>query len=190
MHIYKGKYAVLAPFWSIKRKQGRNWRTIIFILWFPTLLLISWHSLTLFSHLFVSLFELLKALWAVGWKHFPKCSLFIYCIREAKGPRAGCIYETRWQVEGPAESGREMKDIILETVSVGGEGGSSGNMNCPSHSHFFCPRMQCNIDCGSDNKIGGNLINTLCNPLRRSEVIRRNSPRWTFQHVEDAVSLT
>lgn len=107
MHIYKGKYAVLAPFWSIKRKQGRNWRTIIFILWFPTLLLISWHSLTLFSHLFVSLFELLKALWAVGWKHFPKCSLFIYCIREAKGPRAGCIYETRWQVEGPAESGRE-----------------------------------------------------------------------------------
>lgn len=68
---------------------------------------------------FISLFKLtkaLEALWPVGWKDFPKCSLFIYWIAEAKGPRAGWVYETRCRGDKGAAVWREIKDIIWMLV--------------------------------------------------------------------------
>lgn len=96
--IYKGNYKVLAPFWSIIRSKNKAEEErgakecFILILWFG--LLVFFSPIFCFSF---SFFEHLKALWAVGWKDFPKCSLFIYWIREAKGPRTGWVYETWWR---------------------------------------------------------------------------------------------
>lgn len=175
MHIYKGKYTVLAPFWCIKRKQGRNWRTIFFILilWFSTLLLISWHSLTLFSH-YLFCFHFLSS-WRLcgrwGGKISPSAVyLFIASERLKVQGHAGFMkHDDEWKDQPTLKRNEGYYPRISFPIN--------------------CPRMQCNIDCGSDIKIEGNLINTLSNPLRRSKVIRRNGPRWTFQHVDDAVSL-
>jgi len=86
----------------------------ILILWFSLLLLISWCNLTPSS---LYLFPFLNS-WR-QWKDFPKCSLFIYWIREVRGPRAGWDDETH-DGEGKVQRlplWREMQGYYLWEVS-------------------------------------------------------------------------
>ncbi len=130
MHIYKGKYTVLAPFSSIKRKQGRNWRTILFLFLFFESLPFFWSHGTVWPFYLFHFLSSWRLCGQWGGKISPSAVyLFIASERLKVQGQAAFMTSRIW---------REMNDIIQETVvSVEGEGGSSGNMNCPSHSHVL-----------------------------------------------------
>lgn len=163
MHIYKGKYKVLAPYWSIKRKQDRNWRIFLFSLVLSTSFDLMVQSDPFFT-LFVSLFVLLKAM---GWKDFPECSLFIYWIREVKGPRAGWDDETWWGGEGPATAPMKRNGGYCPRTCCscwlwwGRLWEYELSISFAKFSFIFFSECNAHIDCGPDFKIKGNFINTL-----------------------------
>ncbi len=134
MHIYKGKYTVLAPFWSIKRKQGRNWRTILFLFLFFESLYPSFDLMAQSDPFFTFIcftFWALEGFVGSGGGKIPPSAVYLFIASERLKVQGQAAFMT-------SRIWREMNDIIQETVvSVEGEGGSSGNMNCPSHSHVL-----------------------------------------------------